>query len=76
VAVGAHRFTGVTLEHLDNLLAGTPTTTFQFNPGDTWIGESTVNLGQRERWRMPAGACGHPVGGQPDALRPGRAVEP
>lgn len=58
VAVGAHRFTGVTLEHLDNLLAGTPTTTFQFNPGDTWIGESTVNLGQPERWRMPAELAG------------------
>jgi hypothetical protein len=58
VAVGVHRFTGVTLEHLDNLLTGAPTLTFQFNLGDPWIGESTVNPGRPDRWEMPAGLAG------------------
>jgi hypothetical protein len=58
LAVGAHRFTGVTLEQLDNLLGGTPTLTFQFNLGDRWIGESTVNLGRPEQWAMPAELAG------------------
>jgi hypothetical protein len=58
VAVGAHPFTGVTLEHLDTLLAGTPTTMFQFNLGDAWIGEETVDLGRPDRWGMPAELAG------------------
>ena len=39
VAVGAHRFTGVTLGHLDDVLRGLPAPkmTFQFNAGDTHI---------------------------------------
>jgi hypothetical protein len=58
VAVGAHRFTGVGLKHLDDLLAGSLTTTMQFNIGDTWIGEETVDLGRPDRWEMPAELAG------------------
>jgi hypothetical protein len=40
VAVEAHRFTGVTLEHMDDVLTGLPAPklTFQFNADDTHIG--------------------------------------
>jgi hypothetical protein len=58
VAVGAHRFTGVGLEQLDDLLAGSLTTTMQFNFGDPWVGEGTVDLGRPERWEMPADLAG------------------
>ncbi|KWX03235.1 hypothetical protein LI90_4286 [Carbonactinospora thermoautotrophica] len=53
VAVGAHRFTGVGLEELDDLLAGRQTITFQFNAGDPFIGEQTVQLDRPRHWRMP-----------------------
>jgi hypothetical protein len=46
VAVGADRFTGVGLAQLDELLAGSLTMTFQFNPGDAWVGEGTVEVGR------------------------------
>ncbi|HEY5986687.1 MAG TPA: hypothetical protein VIV12_09960 [Streptosporangiaceae bacterium] len=58
VAVGAHRFTGVTVEQLDDLLAGSLTTTLQFNLGDAWIGEDTVNPARPDRWAMPAELAG------------------
>jgi hypothetical protein len=58
VAVDAHRFTGVGVEQLDQLLAGSLTTTLQFNLGDTWIGEGTVDLGRPERWEMPPDPAG------------------
>ena len=47
VAVGAHRFTVVTLEHLDDVLTGLPAPkmTFQFNADDPFIGAQTVNMG-------------------------------
>jgi hypothetical protein len=46
VAVGAHRFTGVTLEQLDDRLTGLPAPkiTFQFNAGDSHVGTQTVNM--------------------------------
>ncbi len=58
VAVGAHRFTGVGLKQLDELLAGSLTTTMQFNLGDTWIGEQTFDMGRPDRWEMPAELAG------------------
>jgi hypothetical protein len=58
VAAGAHRFTGVGLEQFDELLAGSFTTTLQFNFGDPWVGEGTVDLGRPERWEMPAELAG------------------
>ncbi|MBQ0896257.1 hypothetical protein KBX37_24720 [Micromonospora sp. U56] len=54
VAVGAHRFTRVDLSDVDDLLAGAPTISFQFNPGDTFIGSTTINLARPQRWKMPA----------------------
>jgi|SRR5579872_4095932 len=47
VAVGAHHFTGVTLQQLDDVLSGLPAPkiTFQFNAGDPLIGEETVKYG-------------------------------
>ncbi|MFV2110572.1 hypothetical protein [Micromonospora sp. LOL_015] len=58
VAVGAHRFTCVELSDVDDLLAGAPTISFQFNPGDTFIGSKTINLARPDRWRMPADLAG------------------
>ncbi|MGI5151444.1 hypothetical protein ACQEVC_34610 [Plantactinospora sp. CA-294935] len=53
VAVGAHRFTGVDLDDVDRLIAGQAVITFQFNPGDTFIGDRTINLAHPPRWTMP-----------------------
>lgn len=58
VAVGSHRFTGVDLSHLDDLLAGRPTSTFQFNIGDTFIGAATINLANPPMWKMPSDLAG------------------
>jgi hypothetical protein len=60
VAVGAHRFTGVTLEHLDDVLTGltAPKMTFQFNAGDTHIGEQTVSMAPVSPWMWPEGLDG------------------
>jgi hypothetical protein len=58
MAVGAHRFTGVGLEQFDELLTGSLTATAQFNFGDAWIAESTVDLARPERWEMPADLAG------------------
>jgi hypothetical protein len=60
VAVGAHRFTGVTLEHLDDTLTGLPAPkiTFQFNAGDPHIGTQTVNLGPVPAWPWPDDLAG------------------
>jgi hypothetical protein len=61
VAVGAHRFTGVTLETLDVALQGceSPGFTLQFNLGDTYLGgEQTVQLGPVAPWPMPAELAG------------------
>lgn len=53
VATGAHAFTGVQLRHLDDLLEGNPTITFQFNYGDVAIGEWTGPLDRPTPWTMP-----------------------
>jgi hypothetical protein len=60
VAVGAHRFTGVTLGHVDDMLTGLPAPkiTFQFNAGDPYIGEQTVNMAPVPPWQWPDGLAG------------------
>jgi hypothetical protein len=58
VAVGAHRFTGLELSHVDGLLAGQPTTTFQFGTGDSYIGQAELNLGRPNQWVMPSALAG------------------
>jgi hypothetical protein len=60
VAVGAHRFTGVKLQHLDDVLTGLPAPkmTFQFNSGDPFIGQQTVNLAPVPPWKWPSDLAG------------------
>ena len=58
VAVGAHRFTGVDLSDIDDLLAGRLTTKFQFNGSDSFIGEQTIDFGRPNRWIMPEDLSG------------------
>jgi hypothetical protein len=58
VAIGADRFTGLTLSIVDDLLKGTPTTTMQFNIGDSFIGESQLDVARPPQWAMPAGLSG------------------
>jgi hypothetical protein len=60
VAVGAHRFTGVTLEYLDDVLRGLPAPkiTFQFNAGDPYIGTQMVNLARIPPWDWPSDLAG------------------
>ncbi|GAB1512595.1 hypothetical protein [Actinophytocola sp. KF-1] len=55
VAVGAHRFTGVQLRHVDEALAGAeaPIINLQFGTGDPWV-EETVPWTPVEPWEMPA----------------------
>jgi len=56
VAVGAHRFTGVTLQLVDDVLTGleAPKFTFQFNAGDPYIGKTqTVPWAPIPPWRWP-----------------------
>ena len=60
VAVGAHRFTGVTLQQLDDMLTGLPAPkiTFQFNAGDPFIGQQTVNMAPVPPWEWPSDLSG------------------
>jgi hypothetical protein len=60
IAVGAHRFTGVTLQQLDDTLTGLPAPkiTLQFNAGDPHIGEQTVNWGPVPAWPLPDDLAG------------------
>lgn len=59
VAAGAHKFTGLEVRQLDDLLTGTHTLTFQFSPGDTFIHEPvTLQPGRPPRWAMPAELAG------------------
>jgi hypothetical protein len=60
VAVGAHRFTGVTLASLDDALTGAPAPkiTFQFDAGDPWIGSQTVSLAAVPAWSWPDDLAG------------------
>jgi hypothetical protein len=55
VAVDARPFTGLGVGELDGLLSGELVLTFQFNPGDTYIGEATF---PPPRWEMPAELAG------------------
>lgn len=60
VAVGAHPFTGVTLEHLDEALNGLPAPkfTFQFSASDLYIGKQTAKWVPVPPWRWPADLSG------------------
>lgn len=60
VAVGAHRFTGVTLASLDDVLTGLPAPkiTFQFDAGDPWIGSQAVSLAPVPPWSWPDDLAG------------------
>ncbi|GAA1922848.1 hypothetical protein [Streptantibioticus ferralitis] len=58
-AIGAHRFTGLGLEQLDNLLAGNPTMTLQFNAGDAYLGKPIqIDLNKPRKWQMPSDLAG------------------
>jgi hypothetical protein len=57
VAVGAHKFTGVTLDTVDQALQGAPAPflTLQFGPGDTFFAQpTTFELKPVAPWPMPA----------------------
>ncbi len=60
VAVGAHRFTGVTLEHVKDMITGLPSPkmTFQFDTGDPYIGEQTVTAAPVPPWQWPEDLSG------------------
>jgi hypothetical protein len=60
VAIGAHRFTGVTLEHVDDMLTGLPAPkiTIQFDYGDPFIGGQTVTAGPVAAWPWPEELAG------------------
>ncbi len=60
VAVGAHRFTGVILEQVDDVLTGLPAPkiTFQFDAGDPYIGSQTVSMEPVPPWRWPEDLAG------------------
>jgi hypothetical protein len=60
VTVGAHRFTGVTLEQVDDILTGLPAPkiTCQFDAGDPYIGSQTVSLEPVRPWRWPEDLAG------------------
>jgi hypothetical protein len=58
IAAGASRFTGLEISHVDDLLNGTPTMTFQFNAGDAHIGDSTIDMAHPPHWRMPREMAG------------------
>ena len=56
VAVGAHKFTGVTLDTVDQALRGAsaPSVTLQWGPGDTFLAPPvTVSAGPVAPWPMP-----------------------
>ncbi|HEX5407826.1 MAG TPA: hypothetical protein VFX16_36640 [Pseudonocardiaceae bacterium] len=56
VAVGAHKFTGVTLDTVDQALQGAsaPSITLQWGPGDTFLAPPvTFSAGPVAPWPMP-----------------------
>jgi hypothetical protein len=56
VAVGAHKFTGVTLDTVDQALRGAPapSITLQFGPGDTFLAPpTTLEWKPVPPWPMP-----------------------
>ncbi len=60
VAVGASRFTGVTLEDIDDILHGldAPKVRFQFDAGDPYIGSQNVSWAPAPPWKWPQGLAG------------------
>lgn len=60
VAAGAHRFTGVTLEQVDDMLTGLPAPkiTFQFDAGDPYVGQQAVRMAPVPPWRWPEDLAG------------------
>ncbi len=60
VAVGAHRFMGVTLADVDDILRGlaAPKIKFQFDAGDSYVGTQTVSCTPVPPWEWPQGLAG------------------
>ncbi|WP_017238197.1 hypothetical protein [Streptomyces sp. SS] len=59
VAAGADKFTGLQLQHLDDLLQGNATISVQFNFGDSFIHHPVeVNPLNPPRWTMPPELAG------------------
>ncbi|MHB9861997.1 hypothetical protein [Streptomyces sp. YIM S03343] len=59
VAAGADRFTGLQVEHFDDLLKGAATLSFQFNFGDTFIHAPVeIDPSNPPRWTMPSELAG------------------
>lgn len=60
VAVGAHRFTGVTLADVDDMLTGLPAPkiSLQFDASDPYIGEQTVRWEPVPPWPWPEELAG------------------
>lgn len=59
VAVGADKFTGLEVQHFDNLLRGAPTLSVQFNFGDSFIHKPVdIDPSNPPRWTMPPELAG------------------
>ncbi|MET7920991.1 hypothetical protein ABZU45_35130 [Streptomyces avermitilis] len=59
VAAGAHKFTGLQVQQLDDLLAGTSTLSVQLSFGDTFVHHPVeVNPFNPPRWTMPPELAG------------------
>ncbi|MFJ4013960.1 hypothetical protein [Streptomyces sp. NPDC090026] len=59
VAAGADRFTGLQLQHLDDLLQGVATISVQFDFGDSFIHHPVeVDPSNPPRWTMPSDLAG------------------
>ncbi|QKW47917.1 hypothetical protein [Streptomyces microflavus] len=59
VAVGADKFTGLEVQHFDDLLRGAPTLSVQFNFGDSFIHKPVdIDPFNPPRWTMPPDLAG------------------
>lgn len=60
VAIGAHRFTGVTLDDVDDMLRGlaAPKIKLQFDQGDPYLGSQTLSLAPVPPWPWPRSLSG------------------
>ncbi|MFD6912197.1 hypothetical protein ACFWB2_06785 [Streptomyces virginiae] len=59
VAAGAHRFTGLDVRQLDDLLKGVHTLTVQLRFGDSFVHQPiALQPGKPPRWSMPAELAG------------------
>ncbi|ALC25700.1 hypothetical protein [Streptomyces sp. CFMR 7] len=59
VAVGADKFTGLQVQHFDDLLRGAPTLSVQFNFGDSFIHKPVdIDPSNPPRWTMPPDLSG------------------